>query len=101
MTDNQVLKIISNPHVTEKSSLVASNNQYVFKVKRDANKAQIKNVVEKAFNVKVDAVRTLNVIGKTRRVGKTIGKRQDWKKAYVSLSAGYSIDLSNTENQKG
>ena len=68
-------------------------NTIVFKVATDATKAEIKAAVEKLFEVKVEAVRTLNVMGKTKRTGARVGKRSDWKKAYVTLVPGQDIDF--------
>ncbi len=88
------MDIIIAPVITEKSEyLKNTENTYVFKVKPNANKTQIKNAVEKAFNVKVISVNTLNVRSKIRRVGKYIGKTSSYKKAYVKLDKDSSIDL--------
>jgi large subunit ribosomal protein L23 len=79
--------------VTEKTSLAMQNhNQYTFRVRRDATKTDIKKAVELMFEVKVAGVQVVNEPGKTRRFGKHAGRTQDWKKAYVSLAAGQSID---------
>ncbi len=87
--------ILSAPIVSEKSANAAdSSNQFVFKVAKTATKLQIKNAVELMFNVKVDSVRVLNVKGKIKRFGRTLGKRSDWKKAYVKLQSGHSIELA-------
>jgi len=86
--------IILAPVVSEKSNRVAEkNNQAVFKVLRDARKPEIKAAVEKLFKVKVEAVRTLNVKGKTKRFGASVGVRSDWKKAYITLAEGQEIDF--------
>jgi large subunit ribosomal protein L23 len=69
------------------------HNQIVIKVDPQANKIEIKKAVEQMFNVKVDKVRTANMYGKTKRVGKYMGKRNDWKKAIVSLAEGHKIDF--------
>ena len=87
--------VIRAPAITEKSTLVSEHNQVVFKVVRDASKPEIKRAVEKLFNVKVVAVRTLNVKGKTKGFGGRKGVRSDWKKAYVTLPAGSNIDLAS------
>ena len=87
-------QIILAPVVSEKGSRVAEKyNQAVFKVLRDARKPEIKAAVEKLFNVKVEAIRTLNVKGKTKRFGASMGVRSDWKKAYVTLAEGQEIDF--------
>ncbi|HEY8514944.1 MAG TPA: 50S ribosomal protein L23 [Candidatus Binatia bacterium] len=87
-------QIIRSPLITEKGTLVNEQaNQVLFKVARDANKVEIQKAVEEFFNVKVVKVRTVNVLGKTRRVGRSIGRRPDWKKAYVTLAEGQRIDF--------
>ena len=86
-------QIILAPVVSEKSTRVADRaNQAVFKVLRDARKPEIKAAVEKMFGVKVESVRTLNVKGKTKRFGRSEGRRSDWKKAYVTLAEGQQIE---------
>ena len=69
-----------------------NHNQYTFRVRREATKTDVKKAVELMFDVKVTGVQVVNESGKTRRFGKTIGRTQDWKKAYVSLVAGQTID---------
>ncbi|MEW6271371.1 MAG: 50S ribosomal protein L23 [Thermodesulfobacteriota bacterium] len=87
-------QIIRSPLITEKGTLVNEQaNQVLFKVARDANKVEIQQAVEQFFNVKVVKVRTVNVLGKTRRVGRSFGRRSDWKKAYVTLAEGQRIDF--------
>ena len=87
-------QIILAPVVSEKSTRSAEkHNQAVFKVLRDARKPEIKAAVEKLFNVKVEAIRTLNVKGKTKRFGASMGFRSDCKKAYVTLAEGQEIDF--------
>jgi large subunit ribosomal protein L23 len=87
--------IIQAPIISEKSTNAADqNNQFVFKVQKSATKLQIKNAVELMFNVEVDSVRVLNVKGKIKRFGRSLGKRSDWKKAYVKLQSGHSIELA-------
>ncbi|MBQ4262988.1 MAG: 50S ribosomal protein L23 [Bacilli bacterium] len=87
------MDIIVAPIITEKSESLKANNVYVFKVLKKANKTQIKNAVEKAFNVKVASVNTLNMTVKKRRVGRYVGKTNAYKKAYVKLAEGSSIEL--------
>lgn len=82
------------PHFSEKSSRAAMFNQYVFKAKPTASKKDIKAAVEALFNVVVEDVSVLNVKGKTKRHGRTMGRRSDWKKVYVKLQAGHTIDVS-------
>ena len=86
--------IVVRPIITEKSSLLKdSGNQYVFEVKRDANKIEIKKAVEKLFKVKVVSVHTSNIEGKKKKVGKSSGKRSDWKKAIVKLNPKDKITI--------
>jgi large subunit ribosomal protein L23 len=92
--EERLLKVLKAPHISEKSTMVAEKlNTIVFKVATDATKADIKAAVEKLFEVKVEAVRTLNVVGKTKRTGSRMGRRSDWKKAYVTLVEGQDIDF--------
>ena len=94
MREERLLKVILAPHVSEKSTDTAeTNNTVVFKVAKDATKSEIKAAVEKLFEVEVNNVRTVNVKGKTKRTGFRLGKRNDWKKAYVSLQEGADIDF--------
>ena len=94
MNQERLLKVLLAPHVSEKSTLAAeANNTVVFKVVKDANKAEIKAAVESLFEVEVNSVRTVNVKGKTKRHGAHFGKRSDWKKAYVVLKEGQDIDF--------
>jgi len=82
--------VIQAPCLTEKSNLLQEvQNQVVFKVNPAANKIEIKQAVEDLFNVKVSSVKTANMRGKKRRVGiKSVGRTNDWKKAYITLSEG-------------
>ena len=86
------MNIILAPVITEKSESLKLNNVYVFKVAKNANKTQIKNEVEKRFNVKVLNVNVLNVVQKKRRVGRYTGLAAAYKKAYVKLAEGSSIE---------
>jgi len=89
----QLMTVLLAPHVTEKTSLAMQNhNQYAFRVRRDATKPDIKAAVELMFDVKVRAVQVVNEPGKARRFGNRAGRTQDWKKAYVSLAQGQTID---------
>ena len=98
MSQEKLYKIILGPVVSEKSAIVAEqSNQVVFKVTRDANKAEISAAVEKLFKVEVEDVRVLNVKGKTKRTRYGMGKRSDWKKAYVRLAQGHEIDFATAE----
>lgn len=89
-----VYDIVTSPLITEKGTLVSElGNQVLFRVRRDANKDEIRRAIEVLFKVKVEKVRTLNLLGKTRRVGKHSGRRPAWKKAYVTLAEGQRIDF--------
>lgn len=95
MTNYKLMDVIIAPVISEKSTKVADNeNTFVFKVKSQSNKVQIKRAIEMVFGVEVDTVRVLNNKGKLKRFGKYIGKRKDSKKAYVKLKPGHEIDLS-------
>jgi large subunit ribosomal protein L23 len=92
----KLANILVAPIVSEKSTNAAENsNQFVFKVQKVATKLEVKKAVELMFDVEVDAVRVLNVKGKVKRFGRTLGKRSDWKKAYVKLKAGHDIDFAS------
>jgi large subunit ribosomal protein L23 len=93
MNREQLMSVLIAPHVTEKTSLAMQNhNQYTFRVRRDATKTDIRKAIEMMFDVKVAGVQVVNEPGKVRRFGRTVGRTQDWKKAYVSLSPGQTID---------
>ncbi len=95
MNQERIFKVLRAPHISEKAAIVGdAANQHVFRVATDAKKDEIKQAVEQLFNVKVSKVRTANVKGKTKRQGIRLGKRNDWKKAYVSLEQGHEIDLA-------
>ncbi|MCH4890485.1 50S ribosomal protein L23 [Acidaminobacter sp. JC074] len=79
--------IIIKPIITEKSMMGMEDNRYTFKVLKDANKTEIKLAIEEAFGVKVAKINTMNVKGKVKRQGRFVGKRADWKKAIVTLTA--------------
>jgi large subunit ribosomal protein L23 len=86
--------VILAPLITEKGSLLSEkSNQVMFRVRRDANKTEIKTAIEALFKVKVVDVRTLRNLGKFRRVGKNVGRLPLWKKAYVTLKEGDKIDF--------
>lgn len=98
MNQERIFKVLKAPHVSEKATVVADkHNQYVFKVAKDATKAEIKSAIEKLWTVKVAAVNTVVVKGKSKRFGRSEGKRSDWKKAYVSLQSGFDIDFLGAE----
>jgi large subunit ribosomal protein L23 len=93
MNREQLMSVLIAPHVTEKTSLAMQNhNQYTFRVRRDATKTDIARAIELMFDVKVAGVQVVNEPGKVRRFGRRVGRTQDWKKAYVSLRPGQTID---------
>ncbi|PID51522.1 MAG: 50S ribosomal protein L23 [Pasteurellales bacterium] len=97
MKEARLLKVLRAPHISEKATNNAENNNaMVFKVALDANKAEIKTAVEQLFEVKVDSVRTVVVKGKTKRRGAKMGRRSDWKKAYVTLADGQELDFAGS-----
>ena len=79
--------VLIKPIVTEKSMEDMAEGKYTFEVDKRSNKAEVKEAVERIFDVKVEKVSTLNVKGKVKRLGKSIGRRKDWKKAIVKLTA--------------
>lgn len=86
--------VVQGPIITEKGTLVnEQGNQVVFRVHPRANKVEIRQAVESLFKVRVEKVRTTRQLGKMRRVGKHMGRRPDWKKAYVTLAEGSRIDF--------
>jgi large subunit ribosomal protein L23 len=90
--------VLIAPHVSEKSARISTQgNQYVFRVRTDATKPEIRAAVEFMFEVKVDTVRVVNQVGKAKRFGRTPGRRQDWKKAYIRLAEGQTIEMSGAE----
>lgn len=98
MNKERIFQVLLAPHVSEKATVIADKgNQFVFRVARDASKPEIRTAVEQLFNVKVKSVRTLNIKGKTKAFGRMLGKRSDWKKAYVALEAGHDIDFLAAE----
>ena len=98
MNQERTYKVLLGPHISEKATVVAEEHgQYVFKVAKDATKLEIKKAVEQLFEVSVKAVRTAVVKGKTKRTRFGMGKRSDWKKAYVSLEQGQEIDFADAE----
>ncbi len=98
MNQERVFKVLLAPHISEKATMVGEQaNQFVFKVAKDATKPEIRKAVEQLWGVKVKSVSTSLVKGKSKRFGRTMGKRSDWKKAYVSLEAGQDIDFMSAE----
>jgi large subunit ribosomal protein L23 len=98
MSKESLMNVLIGPHVSEKSARVAEGaNQFVFRVRRDARKPEIKAAVELMFEVKVESVNVVNTAGKQKRFGQRLGRRQDFKKAYVRLAPGQNINFSGTE----
>ncbi|KXW56081.1 50S ribosomal protein L23 [Ferrovum sp. PN-J185] len=92
--EERLLNVIEAPLISEKSTFVADKNeQVIFKVVPDATKPEIKAAVELLFKVQVESVQVVNIKGKVKRSGRFIGKRKDWKKAYVCLKPGQEINL--------
>jgi large subunit ribosomal protein L23 len=97
MNDAKLYSIIRAPRVSEKTArLQEVSNQYVFEVATDATKPDIKAAVEKIFGVNVRAVNVVNVKGKNKAFKFRMGRRADWRKAYVTLAEGQSIDVMAT-----
>jgi large subunit ribosomal protein L23 len=92
-----LMGVLLAPHVTEKTSAnLAERNQYAFRVRRDATRTDVRRAVELMFEVKVEGVQVVNEPGKARRFQGRGGRTQDWKKAYVRLAAGHSIDYERS-----
>jgi large subunit ribosomal protein L23 len=95
MNNALLLDVLDAPIISEKSTMAAEKHkQFVFRIKKQATKKQVKSAVESMFKVEVDSVNVLNVKGKKKRFGKTLGQRSDWKKAYVKLKPGHDINFS-------
>lgn len=95
MNKERLMKVLLAPVISEKSVAAAdSGNQFAFKVTKDATKPEIKAAVEMLFDVNVKKVQVLNVKGKSKRFGQRMGKRADWKKAYVRLAEGQDINFA-------
>ena len=89
-----IYQVVKEPHITEKANLQKGEaNQVSFKVHRQANKIEIRRAVEALFKTKVLNVRTMNMIGKSRRMGKHVGRKPHWKKAIVQLAPGETIEF--------
>jgi large subunit ribosomal protein L23 len=98
MNPERLMKILLSPIVSEKTTRLAdASRQYAFKVLPGATKPEVRKAVELMFDVKVDNVQISNVRGKVKRQGQSIGRRADWKKAYVTLSEGHDIDFMGAE----
>ena len=99
MSNERLYKVLLAPRMTEKSTRIGeTSNQYVFKVTTDSNKKEIKDAVEKLFEVNVESVRIVNVKGKSKSFKLRTGRRNDWKKAYVRVQEGQVIDFLGAES---
>ncbi|MDX8386321.1 MAG: 50S ribosomal protein L23 [Gallionella sp.] len=97
-SEERLIKILLAPQISEKATHVAEKNeQVIFRVSTDATKPEIKAAVEKMFKVTVNSVQVTNVKGKVKRMGRVLGRRNDWKKAYVCLAAGQEINFAASE----
>ncbi len=91
----RLMQVLIAPQVSEKSTFVGEkNNQFVFRVLQDATKPEIKAAVELMFKVQVNRVQTANTKGKEKRFGRFVGRRRNWKKAFVSLKPGQEINFA-------
>jgi len=98
MNQERLMNILVSPHVSEKATVAAENaNQIVFKVANTATKKEIKAAVEMLFEVNVENVQVANVKGKTKRTQNGVGRRNDWKKAYIRLQEGQDINFIGAE----
>ncbi|AMO37527.1 50S ribosomal protein L23 [Thauera humireducens] len=98
ISQERLLQVLLAPQISEKATFVADKNeQVVFKVAADATKPEVKAAVEALFKVEVKSVQVLNVKGKSKRFGKTMGRRKDWKKAFVCLKPGQEINFAAGE----
>ena len=91
---NNFYNTILSPVITEKATKISENNQYVFKVKIDSNKKEIKRAIETLFKVKVKNIKTIKIKGKNKVFKGTKGKRSDYKKAVICLNKGENLDYS-------
>lgn len=98
ITQERLLQVLLAPQISEKATFVADKNeQVVFKVATDATKPEVKAAVEALFKVEVKSVQVLNVKGKSKRFGRSMGRRKDWKKAFVCLKPGQEINFAAGE----
>jgi len=97
----RLMQVVLAPVISEKGTFIADkNNQVVFRVVPDATKPEIKAAVELMFKVQVDSVQVVNVRGKGKRVGQSVGRRRHWKKAYVCLKEGQEINFAEQAEAK-
>ncbi len=99
MNQDRLYSVLEAAHISEKATIIAdATNQFVFKVVKDATKAEIKEAVEQLYGVVVRSVTVLNVKGKVKRTARGPSRRPNWKKAYVRLEAGHDIDFAMTSD---
>ncbi|HCJ51019.1 MAG: 50S ribosomal protein L23 [Gallionellales bacterium CG_4_10_14_3_um_filter_54_96] len=97
-SQERLMKVLIAPQISEKATFVADKyEQVVFRVSTDASKPEVKAAVEFMFKVDVDSVQILSVKGKVKRTGRFVGRRNDWKKAYVCLAPGQEINFAVSE----
>jgi|TARA_B100001964_G_C14249200_1_gene609004 large subunit ribosomal protein L23 len=97
VNQDRLYKVLEGAHISEKATIIADvSNQFVFKVVKDATKAEIKEAVEQLYDVAVKSVTVLNVKGKVKKTVRGTSRRSNWKKAYVRLEAGHDIDFATT-----
>jgi len=98
MNDQRLYQVLLAPHVSEKTSMDAEMvGRHTFRVALDATKLEVRQAVEKLFNVDVKSIQIVNVKGKNKRFGQVNGKRSDWKKAIVRLAEGQDLDFVGLE----
>ena len=95
---NNLYNIVIAPIITEKATKISEKNQYVFKVKIDSNKKEIKQAIEKLFKVKIKKIKTIKIKGKSKILKGTKGRRSDYKKAIICLNKGENLDYSGGVN---
>ena len=98
MVMNNLYNTVIAPIITEKATKISEKNQYVFKVKIDSNKKEIKQAIEKLFKVKIKKIKTIKIKGKSKIFKGTKGKRSDYKKAIICLNKGENLDYSGGVN---
>ena len=95
MNEERMYKVLLGAHISEKATVIGDeNNQFVFRVSRDATKPEVKEAVEKIYGVNVEGVQLLNVKGKVKRSWRGTSRKPSWKKAYVRVAEGQDIDFA-------
>jgi large subunit ribosomal protein L23 len=98
MNEQRLYGVLLAPHISEKSAVAAEmQGRHTFRIAKDASKLEVRQAVEKLFSVDVKSVQIVNVKGKTKRFGQSMGRRSDWKKATVRLAEGQDIDFMSIE----